>query len=87
MELEELQNTNPRSMPVALKVTGAELLDTASVEKEIPPTLALAGMDSNTADGTVNVWAEAGAWHVKVVATKSVVLFARTPNEVPVMPT
>jgi len=42
-------------MPVAVKVAGADTLDTVSVEKEIPDMLALAGMDSNTADGTVNV--------------------------------
>ena len=85
MVSETLAATQPTSRPVAAKVTGAETLDTESVEKEIPPIVVLGGSASNTEDGTVNVSAEVGAWQVKRLATKSVVLPPMDPTERPVM--
>ena len=87
MVLSTLARTSPRVRPVAVNVTGAEVLDTDSVEKERPAIEALEGSSSSTAEGTVNVSAEAGASQVKEPTTKSVTLSPMDPSERPVMPT
>src|ERR1017187_796760 len=74
MVFSTLASAQPTSRPVAVKVTGPVWLDTDSAEKEIPAIVVLAGNDSNTAEGTVNVPAEVGAWQVKSPTTKSVML-------------
>src|ERR1035438_4160936 len=80
MVFSTLASAQPTSRPVAVKVTGPVWLDTDSAEKEIPAIGVLAGNDSNTAEGTVNVPAEVGAWQVKSPTTKSVMLPFTDPN-------
>lgn len=78
---------HPISRPVALKLTGFDTLDSDIVDDEMPRNEMLGGIDSNTAEGIVNVPADAGAWQVKAPTTKSVWLPLMDPNDVPVMET
>jgi hypothetical protein len=62
-------------------------LESDSDEKEKPSIVVLGGSDSKTAGDTVKVSAEVGAWQVKRLPTKLLVLPPMDPIERPVMVT
>jgi cytochrome bd-type quinol oxidase subunit 1 len=74
-------------MPVAVKVAGTVTLETDSVDVLMPKIVALAGIDSNTVEGTVKVPAEVGALQENSPTTKSVVLLPISPKDKPEMVT